>query len=86
MSWAKLTYDTFTMSCSLSMSGRPNILTTSPVLYLIGFSHEVVRISGPLVSIRIPIWCDTFLVFLIIFLIPSAEAWAVFIRTTLTPA
>ena len=85
-SCAKLGYDTFTMSCSLSTSGRPNIFTTSPVLYSMGLSHEVVRISGPLVSIRIPMWCDTFLVFLIISLIPSAEACAVFILTTLTPA
>ena len=83
---AKFLYDTLTMSWVESTSGRPKSLTTSPVLYSIGSAHPVVRTSGPLVSMSRPICRLTARVFLIIFFIPSSEAWAVFMRTTFMPA
>ena len=85
-SLAKSGYDTFTMSCEESISGRPKIFTMSPVLYSIGDSTPVVRTSGPLVSIISAMCGDTARTFLIIVRIPSGVACAVFIRTTFMPA
>ena len=67
------------------MPGRPKIFTTSPVLYSIGASTSVVRISGPFVSMSKPICGETALVFLTISLIPSSVACAVLILTTFIP-
>ena len=85
-SLAKFSYDRFNISCSVFISGRPKIFTTSPVLYSIGASFPVVLTSGPLVSIRMPICLLTARVFRIICFIPSGVACAVFIRTTFIPA
>ena len=74
------------MSCEESIPGRPNILTTSPVLYSIGSAQPVVLTSGPFVSIIRARWGETVLTFFIILRIPSGVACAVFIRTTFIPA
>ena len=74
------------ISWVVSTSGRPNIFIISPVLYGIGFATLVVLISGPFVSISHAMCCETARVISTIFFIPSAGAWAVFIRTTFIPA
>ena len=67
-------YETLIISWVVSIPGRPKIFTTSPVLYWIGDSTLVVRISGPLVSISKAICGETLLVLLIIALMPSGVA------------
>src|SRR5574344_127431 len=67
--------------------GSPAMRMMSPVLMssVSSFRMLVVRISGPLVSIRMPISGDTVLTFVIILLKPSSFKCAEFIRTTFMP-
>ena len=85
-SLAKSGYDTFRMSWVELISGRPKMRTVSPALYSMGSSTPVVRTSGPLVSIMRARCGDTSRTFFMMFFMPSGVAWAVFMRTTFTPA